>query len=89
LPRLEPSRSRNEAGCNAAGFFATVFDESSFAQRSIFSGFARRREISCAGIFVHRAFITNPLHRAEGWEPDAAMFVVGGAMETREEVFYD
>jgi hypothetical protein len=38
---------------------------------------------------VHRAFITNRLHLVEGAELDAPMFVVDGAMETREEVLND
>jgi hypothetical protein len=38
---------------------------------------------------VHRAFITNPLHLAKGAEPHAPVFVVGGAMEKREEVLND
>jgi hypothetical protein len=40
-------------------------------------------------VSVHRAFITNPPHLAEGTERNAPIFVVGGAMETREEVLHD
>jgi hypothetical protein len=42
-----------------------------------------------ASLPVHRAFITNPLHLAEDAEPHAPMFVVGGAIETREEILND
>jgi hypothetical protein len=40
-------------------------------------------------VSVHRAFITNRLHLAEGAELDAPVFVVGGAIETCEEVLND